>query len=93
VEVDEKAAGVSRDDVVTALRNQNVLAKKYFFPGCHRMEPYRSMPGVAQEPLPHTERLCQRLLQLPTGMAVSRDEIRRIGQFLRELVRPVRAAA
>ncbi len=91
VEVCEREAGMTRDQIVSALHGQNVLAKKYFFPGCHRLKAYRTS-GVAV-PLPHTERLCERLLQLPTGMAVEPADIRRIGSFLCELTaRPAIAA-
>ena len=31
---------------------ENVLARRYFSPGCHRMEPYCSDPLVAPRPLP-----------------------------------------
>src|SRR6185437_1373130 len=41
-EVDEEATRISRDDIVRILRAENVLARRYFYPGCHRMEPYRS---------------------------------------------------
>ncbi|HVM48660.1 MAG TPA: DegT/DnrJ/EryC1/StrS family aminotransferase, partial [Candidatus Acidoferrum sp.] len=41
LEVDE-AAGLERDLLVQALHAENVLARRYFFPGCHRMEPYLS---------------------------------------------------
>jgi dTDP-4-amino-4,6-dideoxygalactose transaminase len=57
------------------------------------MEPYRSMAGVDNKSLPHTERLCERLMQLPTGTAVSSGDIRRIGEFLGRLTMPARSAA
>jgi dTDP-4-amino-4,6-dideoxygalactose transaminase len=41
-EVDECEAGLSRDDLLKVLHAENVLARRYFYPGCHRMEPYRS---------------------------------------------------
>lgn len=93
VDVDDRAAGQSRDAIVAALHAENVLAKRYFNPGCHRMPPYRAAHVAAGTALPHTERLCDRLLQLPTGTAVSVDDIARIGGFLRRLTSPQRRAA
>jgi dTDP-4-amino-4,6-dideoxygalactose transaminase len=93
VEVDERAAGISRDRIITALHAENVLAKRYFFPGCHQLEPYRSLNAAQPESLPETERLCERLLQLPTGTAVSEADITRIGGFLETLVGRARVAA
>jgi dTDP-4-amino-4,6-dideoxygalactose transaminase len=93
VEVDPTAAGRSRDDIVAALHAQNVFAKRYFSPGCHQIAPYRSLCGDQPASLPHTERLCSRLLQLPTGTAVSQNQIEQIGCFLRQFLSRARAAA
>jgi dTDP-4-amino-4,6-dideoxygalactose transaminase len=93
VELDPHAVGMARDEVVTALHAQNVLAKRYFYPGCHRLEPYRAEYELAQSSLPQTERLCERLIQLPTGTGVSQTDIARIGDFLKHLTSRARKAA
>ena len=93
VDVDAAEAGKSRDEIVAALHAENVLAKRYFFPGCHRMEPYRSMESVRNTTLPQTEHLCERLMQLPTGTSVSLADIGRIGEFLGRLTSRARSAA
>ena len=92
-EVDRRIAGVSRDEVVAALHSQNVLAKKYFSPGCHRMPPYAATHDAARSPLPHTELLCDRLLQLPTGSGVTRLDITRIADFMQSMTARRRRAA
>jgi dTDP-4-amino-4,6-dideoxygalactose transaminase len=91
VDVDVRMTGVSRDQLIECLHSENVLAKRYFSPGCHRMEPYRQMTGVAS--LRNTERLCDRLLQLPTGSAIDVDDIRQIGMLLQRLTAKRRRAA
>jgi dTDP-4-amino-4,6-dideoxygalactose transaminase len=93
VEVDEREAGMSRDEVLSALHAENVLAKRYFFPGCHRLPPYRSVDDASRSPLPHTERLCEQLMQLPTGTGVSAADVARIGDFLCGLTARARNAA
>jgi len=75
VEVDEAAAGISRDQLVQALHSENVLARRYFYPGCHQMEPYRSYYPHAGLMLPETEKLTQRVMSLPTGTAVSAEDV------------------
>lgn len=75
VEVDEEIAGVSRDQVVEFLHAHNVLARRYFFPGCHLMEPYRSYFPHAGLLLPETERLTQQVMSLPTGTAVGEQAV------------------
>jgi dTDP-4-amino-4,6-dideoxygalactose transaminase len=39
VEVDASDAGLGRDELQRVLWAENVLARRYFYPGCHRMEP------------------------------------------------------
>jgi dTDP-4-amino-4,6-dideoxygalactose transaminase len=82
-EVDAAATGIPRDDVVAALHAENILARRYFFPGCHRMEPYRSYQPHAHLLLPETEAVADRLLVLPTGTAVTEDDIAVIGSLVR----------
>jgi dTDP-4-amino-4,6-dideoxygalactose transaminase len=83
VEVDESEAGLSRDRLVQILWAENVVARRYFWPGCHRMEPYRSCYPDAGLHLSETERVAARLLILPTGTAVDAHDIARICGILR----------
>ena len=76
------AAAISRDDLVSVLHAENVRARRYFYPGVHRMEPYRSYFPHAGLLLPVTERLAQQVLVLPTGTAVSPQDIDRIAQLV-----------
>lgn len=91
VEIDEHEAGITRDQLVQILHAENVRARRYFYPGCHRMQPYRSYFPHAGLLLPHAERLVQRVLTLPTGTAIGLDEIRRICQIIRFVVANGRA--
>jgi dTDP-4-amino-4,6-dideoxygalactose transaminase len=72
-EVTDESA-MSRDALLDVLHGENILARRYFYPGCHRMEPYRSRP-TAPLALEHTEAVAGRVLVLPTGRAVSEAEI------------------
>jgi dTDP-4-amino-4,6-dideoxygalactose transaminase len=83
VEVDEQLAGVGRDTLVRVLQAENVLARKYFWPGCHRMEPYRSYFPNAGLLLPETERVAARVVVLPTGTAVGPEEIQAVCRIIR----------
>ncbi|MEQ1788797.1 MAG: DegT/DnrJ/EryC1/StrS family aminotransferase [Acidimicrobiales bacterium] len=82
VEVDAEVAGLTRDELVEVLWADNVRARRYFYPGVHRMEPYRSHFPHAGLLLPVTERLCDRVLVLPTGTAVSAEEVGLIGDLI-----------
>jgi len=83
VEVDEKVLGVSRDQLVKVLHAENVLARKYFWPGCHRMEPYRSYYPNAGLLLPCTNEVAARVIVLPTGASLKEDNIYTICELLR----------
>jgi dTDP-4-amino-4,6-dideoxygalactose transaminase len=83
VEVDEDAAGISRDLLVDVLQAERVLARRYFHPGCHQMEPYRSYFPHAGLLLPETNRLTQRVMSLPNGTALGPVEISAICQIIR----------
>ncbi|MDB9375008.1 aminotransferase class I/II-fold pyridoxal phosphate-dependent enzyme [Nodularia sphaerocarpa] len=61
----------SRDQFIEILWAENILARRYFHPGCHRMEPYRSYFPHAGLLLPHTERVTDRVFLLPTGQTIN----------------------
>lgn len=86
LEVDEQTIGISRDQLVQILHAENILARRYFYPGCHKMEPYLSHFPHAGLVLPETERLVKRVLSLPTGTAVGPEEITKTCQIIRLVV-------
>lgn len=82
VEIDEATTGIGRDELVSLLHAENVIARRYFYPGCHRMEPYRSSHPRAGSELPVTEALSERLLTLPTGTTVTPEKISKICEVI-----------
>lgn len=56
-----------RDVILAALHAENVLARKYFWPGCHRMRPYRDLFPNADVLLPNTMAVADRVIVLPSG--------------------------
>ncbi len=83
IELDEKVTGISRDLLAKILHAENVLVRRYFYPGCHQMEPYHSYFPNAGLVLPETEKLTLKVLQLPTGTAVGEEEINQICEIIR----------
>lgn len=79
IEVDPAAAGMDRDELAALLTAENVLVRKHFYPGCHRLGPYRDNPRLhVRRPLTRTEALSRRILQLPTGTGITADEVVRL---------------
>jgi dTDP-4-amino-4,6-dideoxygalactose transaminase len=85
VEVDKSKIGLSRDQLIKILQAENIVARRYFYPGCHLMEPYFS-DKTNNINLPNTEFLADRLLLLPSGSDVSTIEVEKITNFLKKVI-------
>ena len=84
IEVEEEKASINRDMLMKILHAENIRVRRYFYPGCHQMEPYRSKKnGLPGSTLPKTEKLTKRVLQLPTGTAVNQNDIETICNIIR----------
>jgi dTDP-4-amino-4,6-dideoxygalactose transaminase len=84
IEVDPEVSSSNRDEIVEALHAENVIARKYFWPGCHKMEPYRSLQPNAGLLLPETERIAARVIVLPTGQTVEVETVARVCEIIRD---------
>lgn len=85
VEIDDDLP-VTRDEILAALHAENILARKYFWPGCHMMLPYRDLYPDAGLALPNTKTVSESVIVLPTGPSVSEDHISLIGSVFRVLI-------
>lgn len=72
---------IGRDALMKALHAEGVLARRYFYPGCHRLAPY--VEADAAPELPNTDWLAERVLVLPTGPSIRPDEILRVCDIIR----------
>ena len=82
VEIDPNAAGLTRNALNDVLHAENVLTRRYFYPGCHCMEPYQA-EYCERGLLLATEELTKRTLSLPTGTSVDEDDIRTVCALIR----------
>jgi len=83
IEVDPSICRRGRDDLVEALHAENIIARKYFWPGCHRMEPYKSLFPDAYLTLSETERVSANVIVLPTGQQIVDSDLKRICGIIR----------
>lgn len=81
--ISPEVTGITRDAICEALHRENVIARRYFYPGVHRMEPYRSYQPHAHLMLPQTERIVHEVLALPTGTSITEADARAICQIIR----------
>lgn len=91
IEVDAERFGLTRDQLHRVLHSENVLARCYFHPGVHRMAPYRDEDPDAAARLPATERLCGRVLALPTGTQIGTEGIARLCEVIARIHRRAEA--
>jgi dTDP-4-amino-4,6-dideoxygalactose transaminase len=84
IEVGPECA-VGRDALVEALRAENILARRYFWPGCHKMEPYRSLFPHAGLLLPATEAVAGSVIVLPTGQTMDPRKIAVVARVIRAM--------
>ncbi len=81
LEVDSSCPA-KRDEIIAALHAENILARKYFWPGAHKMQPYRANFPHAGLVLPETEKVAEKNLVLPAGSAMSEQEIKAVCQVI-----------
>ena len=82
--IDEKVFGRSRDQLKRHLESHSIMARRYFYPGCHRMEPYKTLYPDAALQLPNTEHFSEQVLALPTGTQVNTDDVAMICKLIRD---------
>lgn len=86
LEIDNKITKISRDQILEILHKENILARKYFFPGCHNMEPYRSINPLAYKKVPETEKLIQKVLILPTGTSMNENRVKYVCNLIKFMI-------
>jgi dTDP-4-amino-4,6-dideoxygalactose transaminase len=77
----EAPSRVSRDVLIDVLHAENILARKYFWPGCHGMQPYVATPTG---PLPHTETIAAANIVLPSGPSLSHEDVHTICDIIEQ---------
>lgn len=85
VRIDEKRFGMTRDALKGKLARYNILARRYFYPGCHRMEPYATLYPDLVGNLEITEQLCRQVLVLPTGTQAGNGDIVQVCRIIRDI--------
>jgi dTDP-4-amino-4,6-dideoxygalactose transaminase len=85
VEVAEECA-LRRDSIVEALHAENVRARRYFWPGCHNMLPYRTLFPKAGKGLPITQSVADRVIVLPTGPTMDESMVRAVASVITTLI-------
>lgn len=75
----------SRDELINTLHAENIRARRYFWPGAHRMKPYDELYPEADASLPQTRVVAERVVVLPTGPTLSSDAVDVVSTIIRIL--------
>lgn len=81
VMVDAGGFGMSRDKLLGTLKKQNILCRRHFHPGVHRIDPFTAKDIS----LPVTDRLCREIMQLPNGQSMNIQDVEKICATIREI--------
>jgi len=81
--MDEREFGLSRDLLIDLLKAENVVARRYFYPGVHRSVPYMQELPQYLNRLPNTDKLCSTCIQFPIGALVDAQGVERICDILK----------
>lgn len=86
IELDEECPA-SRDEIVEALHAENVLARKYFWPGSHNMKPYCDLFPHAGRLLENTLGVAERVVVLPNGTSLPDGAIDTIASIISQVAK------
>ncbi len=86
ITVDPVAFGMSRDELAAHLDDAGIESRPFFMP-LHRLPPFREESYRRSEHLPHTDRLGEQGLNLPTFPGLDDDQLSRICDAIRSFRR------
>ncbi len=78
---------VTRDQIIEVLHAENVIARRYFWPGCHKMVPYCELYPHAGQVLPNTNQVADRVVVLPTGTTMDEGMVRTVVSIIAVLLK------
>ena len=81
-----KECPVSRDQIIETLHAENIRARRYFWPGCHKMKPYCDLYPHAGLVLHNTQLVADRVIVLPTGTTINSAMVDNISAVIRVLI-------
>ena len=76
--ITEKEYGMSRDALYEKLKNQNILARRYFYPLISNFPVYRGLESSNPTNLPVATKLADQVLCLPMYADLTDDDVERI---------------
>lgn len=82
--IDAEKFGKTRDELYFAMRDENVLGRRYFYPLISDFSTYRGLPSSTRENLPEAYKLADTVLCLPMYHTLSDNDIERVLKFFKK---------
>lgn len=82
--IDSADFGLSRDQLWAYLWSKGVETRRYFYPGVHMCEPYRSHTPWFKSLLGVTNKTCSRVLCLPSYFDITDEDMESVSSLIRE---------
>ena len=76
--VHQKTYGMSRDELYFKLKEQGILARRYFYPLISNFSTYRGLPSATKENLPVATEMAREVICLPMHHSLSEEDVQRI---------------
>lgn len=83
IRIDHTKFGISRDELHTALRQENIVTRKYFFPLCSNYSCYHALPSASRDNLPEANGLAESILSVPLYGDLSDDDVMKITECIK----------
>jgi dTDP-4-amino-4,6-dideoxygalactose transaminase len=90
---DAASPGALRDAAFNLLRQNNILARRYFYPLCSDFPHYRALASAAADHLPVSTRAAQEMLCLPLHGGVSEQAVADMAFLLSEAIASIQTHA
>lgn len=76
--IDAAEFGRTRDELYFAMRDENVLGRRYFYPLISDFSTYRGLTSATRENLPQAYRMAETVLCLPLHHSLSDSDVERV---------------
>jgi len=80
--IDQNEYGSSRDKVYSKLKQNDIFARRYFYPLISQFPTYRGLPSASAGNLPVAEKITKQILCLPVYVNLNKNDIIRIVSLL-----------
>ncbi|MBR5118158.1 MAG: DegT/DnrJ/EryC1/StrS family aminotransferase [Muribaculaceae bacterium] len=80
--VDAQQYGMTRDELFFKMKEQNIIARRYFYPLISDFSTYRGLPSAKRENLPQATKMAESVICLPMHHELSNENIDRVLELI-----------